>query len=126
MPASAKLFLVLGALLAAAAVALGAFGAHGLKGRLAPEMLAVFQTAVQYHFWHALGVLAVGLACLALPDGAWLRAAGWLLALGVVLFSGSLYVLALSGERWLGALAPLGGLAFIGGWIALAIAVLRA
>lgn len=126
MPAGAKLFLVLGALLSAAAVALGAFGAHGLKGRLAPEMLTVFQTAVQYHFWHALGVVAVGLAALTLPDGVWLRAAGWLLALGVLLFSGSLYVLALSGERWLGALAPLGGLAFIGGWIALALAVLRA
>jgi uncharacterized membrane protein YgdD (TMEM256/DUF423 family) len=126
VPAGAKLFLVLGALLSAAAVALGAFGAHGLKGRLAPEMLTVFQTAVQYHFWHALGVVAVGLAALTLPDGVWLRAAGWLLALGVLLFSGSLYVLALSGERWLGALAPLGGLAFIGGWIALALAVLRA
>lgn len=126
MPAGAKLFLVLGALLSAAAVALGAFGVHGLKGRLAPEMLTVFQTAVQYHVWHGLGVVAVGLAALTLPDGVWLRAAGWLLALGVLLFSGSLYVLALSGERWLGALAPLGGLAFIGGWIALALAVLRA
>lgn len=126
MTGSAKLFLALGALLAAAAVTLGAFGAHGLRARLSADALAIYQTGVQYHFWHALGLLAVGLACLHLPESGWLRAAGVLLALGVVLFSGSLYVLALGGAKWLGALAPIGGSALILGWIAFAIAVLRA
>ncbi len=126
MPASARLFLSLGAALAAMAVVLGAFGAHALKGRLPAEMLAVYHTAVEYHFWHALGLLAVGLACLHLPDSFWLRAAGWLLAAGVLLFSGSLYLLVLSGARWLGAVTPFGGLAFVLGWLAFVIAVLRA
>jgi len=126
MPASARLFLFLGAVLAAMAVVLGAFGAHALKGRLPADMLAVYHTAVEYHFWHALGLLAVGLACLQLPDSPWLRAAGWLLAAGVLLFSGSLYLLVLSGHRWLGAVTPFGGMAFILGWIAFALAVLRA
>lgn len=89
-------------------------------------MLAIFQTGVHYHYWHALGLVAVGLACLHLPSSPWLRAAGWLLAAGIVLFSGSLYVLALSGERWLGPVTPVGGLAFILGWLALAVAVLKA
>ncbi len=126
MPASARLFLSLGAVLAAMAVVLGAFGAHALKGRLPTDMLAVYHTAVEYHFWHALGLLAVGLACLQWPDSPWLRAAGWLLAAGVLLFSGSLYLLVLSGARWLGAVTPFGGMAFILGWIAFALAVLRA
>ena len=126
MPASARLFLSLGTVLAAMAVVLGAFGAHALKGRLPADMLAVYHTAVEYHFWHALGLLAVGLACLQLPDSPWLRAAGWLLAAGVLLFSGSLYLLVRSGARWLGAVTPFGGMAFILGWIAFAVAVLRA
>ncbi len=125
MPGAAKLFLALGALLAAAAVILGAFGAHGLRARLSADALAIYQTGVQYHFWHALGVLAVGIIGLHLPESGWLRLAGVLLALGVVLFSGSLYALALGGAKALGAIAPFGGLAFILGWIALAIAVLR-
>jgi uncharacterized membrane protein YgdD (TMEM256/DUF423 family) len=112
----------LGALLAAAAVGLGAFGAHGLKARLSHEMLAVWQTAVQYHAWHALGLLAIGLS----PDAPWTRAAGWLLVLGIVLFSGSLYSLALGAPKPLGAVTPIGGLAFILGWIAFAIGVIYA
>lgn len=88
-------------------------------------MLAIFQTGVHYHFWHALGLVAVGLARQHLPSSPWLRAAGWLLTAGIVLFSGSLYVLALSGERWLGPVTPVGGLAFILGWLALAVAVLK-
>ena len=125
MPASAKLFLSMGSLLALAAVVIGAFGTHGLKARLSPEMLAVYQTGVQYHFYHALGLVLVGLAFFHLPESAALRASGWLMAAGILLFSGSLYVLALTGEKWLGAVAPLGGTAFILGWGAFAWAVLR-
>lgn len=124
MPA-AKLLLALGAAFAAAAVVLGAFGAHALRSRLGADALALYQTAVQYHFWHALGLLAAGLACVHFPESVWLRAAGWLLAAGIVLFSGSLYVLALSGQKWLGAVTPFGGVALILGWIAFAVGVLR-
>ena len=125
MPAGAKLFLSMGSLLALAAVAIGAFGAHGLKARLSPEMLGIYQTGVQYHFYHALGLMLVGLACFHLPGSVALRASGWLMATGVLFFSGSLYALALTGERWLGAVAPLGGSAFILAWGAFAWAVLR-
>jgi uncharacterized membrane protein YgdD (TMEM256/DUF423 family) len=126
MPAAAKLFLALGAGFGACGVVLGAFGAHALKPRLGSEALALWSTATQYLFWHALGVVAVGLVCIALPAAAWLRAAGALLAAGIVLFSGSLYLLALGAPKLLGAVTPFGGLAFIAGWVALAIGVLRA
>ncbi len=126
MPGSAKLFLALGALFAAAAVLTGAFGAHGLRARLAADALTIYQTGVQYQFWHALGLLGVGFACLHLPESGWLRAAGALFALGIVLFSGSLYWLALGGTKWLGAVTPVGGGAFLLGWIVFVIAVLRA
>jgi uncharacterized membrane protein YgdD (TMEM256/DUF423 family) len=125
VPIDGKALLALGAVLAALAVALGAFGAHALKARLAPDALALWQTAAQYHFWHALGVIAAGLALLHFTDSGWLRAAGVLLALGIILFSGSLYALALSGVHWLGALTPFGGLAFILGWLAFALGALR-
>jgi uncharacterized membrane protein YgdD (TMEM256/DUF423 family) len=88
-------------------------------------MLAVWQTAVQYHAWHALGLVGVGLAGLH-ADGAWLRAAGWLMAAGIALFSGSLYGLALGAPRGLGVVTPMGGLAFILGWLALGLAVIYA
>jgi uncharacterized membrane protein YgdD (TMEM256/DUF423 family) len=104
------------------AVGLGAFGAHGLKARLSPDMLAVWHTAVQYHAWHALGLLAVGLSA----ETICMKAAGWLLAAGIVLFSGSLYLLALGAPKGLGMLTPLGGAAFILGWIAFAIGVICA
>ncbi|HET9041835.1 MAG TPA: DUF423 domain-containing protein [Burkholderiales bacterium] len=126
MPPTAKLFILLGALAGAAGVVLGAFGAHALKARLSADMLAVWHTAVQYHFWHALALIAIGiLIALALPGSALLRWAGWLMVAGLVLFSGSLYVLALSGARWLGAVTPFGGAAWIGAWVLLAVAVLR-
>lgn len=125
MTPGARLFIALGAVLAALAVILGAFGAHALKARLPADLFEVYHTAVQYHFWHALGVLAVGLAMQQLPDAGWLRAAGWLLTAGVVLFCGSLYLLAFTGARWLGAVTPFGGVAFILGWLALAVAALR-
>jgi uncharacterized membrane protein YgdD (TMEM256/DUF423 family) len=125
MPSSAKLFILFGAAAGAAGVVLGAFGAHALKARLPPDMLAVWQTAVQYHFWHALGLVAVGIIALHLPASATLKWAGWLMVAGLVLFSGSLYALALSGARWLGAITPFGGTAWIAAWVLLAWAALR-
>ena len=125
MPPTAKLFILLGALAGAAGVVVGAFGAHALKARLAPDLLAVWQTAVQYHFWHALGLVAIGVLALHLPASAALKWAGWLMVAGLVLFSGSLYVLALSGARWLGAVTPFGGAAWIVAWLLLAVAVLK-
>ncbi len=115
-------FVLVGSLNALLGVALGAFGAHGLKNRVAPELLTVWQTAVQYHLVHALGLLLIGILAHLLPDSALVRQAGWALLLGVVLFSGSLYLMVLSGVRMLGAITPLGGLAFLAGWGLLALA----
>jgi len=117
---SARLALTLAALFLFAAVAAGAFGAHALRARLAPDLLAVYQTAVQYHFWHALGLLAVGLMYAQRPDSGALAAAAWLLVAGLLLFSGSLYALALTGVRGLGAVTPVGGVAFLAAWVAVA------
>ena len=126
MAAGARTFLAFGGAAALLAVALGAFGAHALKGRLAPEMAAVWHTGVEYHVYHALGLLAVGIVAVHLPDSALLRWSGWLMLAGIVLFSGSLYILALSGERWLGAVTPVGGLAFLAAWALFLAAVLKA
>ena len=120
-----KIFLLLGSLNMALAVMLGAFGAHGLKNRLTAEMLQIFQTGVEYHFYHALGLLAVGLLALHIPGSGYLRWSGWIMLAGLFLFSGSLYLLSLSGIGWLGAVTPLGGLSFIAAWILLFIAVLN-
>ena len=116
-----KTFLLVGALAGFLAVALGAFGAHALKGRLSPEMLAVFETGVRYQMYHALAIIATGLV-LARMDGWLVRTAGWFFTAGIVLFSGSLYALAFTGVTVLGAITPLGGLAFLIGWACLAIA----
>lgn len=126
MTPSAKTFLALGSVGMLLAVALGAFGAHALKKTLAPELMAVYETAVNYHFYHALGLLAVGLLALHLPESGTLRWAGFLMAVGLLLFSGSLYALSLSGLRWLGAITPVGGVAFLVAWLLLAVAVVRA
>jgi len=126
-PQGAFLFFLLGAALAGAGVAAGAFGAHSLKAVLAPDMQAVFETAVRYQMYHALALLVVG----ALPGWGspaaepWLARSGWCFAAGVGLFSGSLYGIALAGWRWLGPVTPLGGLAFILGWGCLAAAALK-
>jgi uncharacterized membrane protein YgdD (TMEM256/DUF423 family) len=123
---TARLSLTLGALLLFAAVGLGAFGAHALKARLAPDVQAIWQTAVQYHAWHALGLLAAGLLMMHRPDAPALGLAAWLFVAGIALFSGSLYALALSGVRGLGAITPFGGVAFLAGWLAFAWAAWRA
>jgi uncharacterized membrane protein YgdD (TMEM256/DUF423 family) len=118
-------WLAIGAVAAGVGVALGAFGAHGLKSRVEPQMLAVFETGVRYHLYHALALLAVAWAASrstsALPG-----AAGWAFLVGILLFSGSLYLLVFTGTKWLGAITPLGGLAFLVGWGLLALSALRA
>ena len=114
-----KIFVVLGAMNAGISVAAGAFGAHGLKAVLAPDMLAVFETASRYQMYHGLALLVVGMMGTRVSARP-LALAGWCFVAGSVLFSGSLYVLALSGIRWLGAITPLGGAAFLAGWIAVA------
>jgi uncharacterized membrane protein YgdD (TMEM256/DUF423 family) len=101
-------------------VAFGAFGAHGLRGRLSPEMLAIFETGVRYQMYHALALLAVAALALS-PGGRLIHAAGWCFTAGIVIFSGSLYALALTGTTTFGAITPLGGLAFLAGWICLLI-----
>lgn len=118
-----RTFLLLGGLAGFIGVALGAFGAHGLRDRLPPEMLAVFETGVRYQMYHACAILIVGLAAARL-DGWLIRTAGWSFAIGIVLFSGSLYVLALSRITLFGAVTPIGGLAFLAGWACLIAAAL--
>jgi uncharacterized membrane protein YgdD (TMEM256/DUF423 family) len=117
-----RYFISLAAASGLLAVALGAFGSHALKTRLDEYALSVYQTGVQYHFYHSLALLGVGLLCLWHPQSALLRTSGIAFAVGILIFSGSLYVLSLSGLRWLGAVTPLGGLAFMAGWACLAVA----
>ncbi len=116
-----RTFLLVGAVLGFLGVALGAFGAHALRARLSPEMLAVFETGVRYQMYHALALLLVAAAIGHLGAARLLTLAGWLFAAGIVVFSGSLYALAVTGTRALGAVTPLGGLAFLLGWALLAI-----
>jgi uncharacterized membrane protein YgdD (TMEM256/DUF423 family) len=125
MSPTAKIFLILGGINAALVVLLGAFGAHGLKARMTAEMLAVYQTGVHYHLFHALGLLAVGLVVTQISDSAYLRWSGWLMLAGIVLFSGSLYVLSVSGLRWLGMVTPFGGISFIVAWILFVVAIVK-
>jgi uncharacterized membrane protein YgdD (TMEM256/DUF423 family) len=126
LPRAARLFVFVGALLAALAVLCGAFGAHALKSRLTADMLTVWHTAVEYHFYHALGLLLVGLVAARLPGSAMVRWAGGLMVGGVVLFSGSLYALVLMDDRALGAVTPAGGVLLIAAWGLLAAGVVRA
>jgi uncharacterized membrane protein YgdD (TMEM256/DUF423 family) len=121
---NARGFAIAGALLAFVAVAAGAFGAHALKSRLAAEQLAVFETAVRYHLVHAVALFAVAWASTQWP-GAAARVAGWLFIVGIVVFSGSLYLLVLTGERSFGALTPVGGLSLLAGWLALGWSAVR-
>jgi uncharacterized membrane protein YgdD (TMEM256/DUF423 family) len=119
MPAD-RLFLVLAGLLGALGVMLGAFAAHALNQRLTPEAMATFEIGARYHLYHALALLGVAVALGRAPGDGQLALAGWLFVAGIAVFSGSLYVLSLTGQRWLGAVTPLGGLAFIAGWLLLA------
>lgn len=119
-----RTFAAAGAVAALIGVALGAFGAHALQGRLDPADLETFETGVRYQMYHALALLGVAWLATRWPGPA-TTFAGWAFVAGIVVFSGSLYMLVLTGPRWLGAVTPLGGLAFLAGWVALAWAVLR-
>ena len=123
--ATARLFAACGAVAAMLAVILGAFGAHGLRAKLSAEMMTIFQTGVQYHFYHALGLIVVGIVAAFLPASSLVKGSGIAFLAGIAIFSGSLYLLSLTDARWLGAITPLGGAAFIVGWLLLAIAVVR-
>jgi uncharacterized membrane protein YgdD (TMEM256/DUF423 family) len=120
-----RVFFVLGAVSAFLGVAAGAFGAHALKSRVEPDMLVVFEVGVRYQMYHAFALIACAWAVSKWP-GTLVNTSGWLFVAGTIVFSGSLYALSLSGVRWLGAITPLGGFAFLGGWICLAAAAVRA
>lgn len=120
----AKVFIFLGSINAMISVILGAFGAHVLSERLNAEMLDVYQTGVHYEFYHGLGLILLGLIAYHLPESAYIHWSGWLMFAGIIMFSGSLYVLSLSGVRWLGAITPAGGVLLIISWLLLAIGVL--
>lgn len=120
-----RLWIFLGAVNGFLAVAAGAFGAHALKARLSVDLQAIFETGARYHMYHALALLAVGVLTHLKPTSGAASAAGWAFQVGILLFSGSLYVLALTGIRGLGAVTPLGGVAFLVGWVLVAVAALR-
>jgi uncharacterized membrane protein YgdD (TMEM256/DUF423 family) len=120
-PAMDRTFLLFGAILGFLGVALGAFGAHGLRSRLTPEMLAVFETAVRYQMYHVFALLIVSAAIGHLGNARLLMMAGWFFVAGILIFSGSLYALALTGKGVLGAITPFGGLALLIGWACLAL-----
>ena len=120
-----RLFFVLGSLAAGLAVVAGTLGGHALKQRLGPELLQIFEVGARYHMYHALALLATAWVCGRWP-GPWAITAGWCFAAGLLLFSGSLYLLSLTGLRFFGAITPLGGLAFIAGWLCLAGTVWKA
>lgn len=119
-----RLWIVIGAVSAFVSVAAGAFGAHALKARLTQDMLTIFETGNRYQMYHSLGLIAVGLLAVHRPSGL-LTGAGWAMLAGILLFSGSLYALALSGVRALGAITPLGGVGFLVGWVLFALAAWR-
>jgi uncharacterized membrane protein YgdD (TMEM256/DUF423 family) len=122
---SAKIFLLLGSANALIAVLLGAFGAHGLKAKLTGEMMTIFQTGVQYHFYHSLSLIAVGLIISHFAATNLFKWSGWLMFTGILLFSGSLYILSISNMRWLGAITPFGGTSFIIAWLLLIIGIIK-
>lgn len=122
---TAKLFLLLGSANATLAVILGAFGAHALKARLDETLLKVYQTGVEYHFYHALGLILIGVIAMNIPASIWLKSAGWMMFIGIILFCGSLYVLSIFNLRWLGMITPIGGLLFIAAWLSLCTAIIK-
>lgn len=120
-----RMLVMIGSINMLLSVALGAFGAHGLKARLPADMMAVYQTGVQYHMIHALGILLVAALSLKLGESSLVSWSGWLLFIGIILFSGSLYVLSVSGIKILGAITPFGGVSFLIGWLLLAYAAMK-
>ena len=116
-----RFWFIAGSIAAGAGVVLGAFGAHALKAMVGTDLLAVFETAVRYQMYHALGLLAVAWASTRWSPK-WTSASGWLLLVGILVFSGSLYLMVLTGARWLGVVTPIGGVCLIAGWFALAFA----
>lgn len=118
-------FLFFGAVTAFIGVAMGAFGAHGLKGVLSPEQLAVYQTGVNYQIWHALGLCGIAQIHRQTPQSRLLQWAGWLMFLGILLFSGSLYFMTMLELKWLGMITPLGGLSFLTAWLLIAVFATR-
>lgn len=119
-----RVFFAAGAIFAFLAVTAGAFGAHLLKGRLSSDLLDIFETGIRYQMYHSLALFAVSWFQSRCPSK-WIRWSGWLFISGIVLFSGSLYVLVFTDQRWLGAITPLGGTSFLAGWLCLSVAVLR-
>ncbi|WP_348625155.1 DUF423 domain-containing protein [Paenibacillus peoriae] len=120
-----KILLLLGCIVMFLAVALGAFGAHALKKRLSADMLSIFQTGIQYQIAHGLGLLLLGVLADSLVHSSLIVTAGWVMLVGILLFSGSLYALSISGVRKLGAITPLGGLAFLASWVIVIVAIVQ-
>ena len=121
----ARIFLIIAAISGLCAVALGAFGAHGLKGILSAELMSAFQTAVQYHFYHTLALCGVSILLIQYPNRTAFVAAAWAFVVGLVLFCGSLYGLAFGAPRWMGPITPLGGASFMAGWMLLVVGAWR-
>lgn len=119
-----RTFFAIGAVLAFLNVAAGAFGAHGLRDRVTPDLLAAWETGARYGFYHAVALLVLALAISRWPGSLW-AASGWLFVAGSILFSGSLFTLGLTGFRWLGAITPIGGVCLLAGWLVAAIAAWR-
>lgn len=122
---TAKLFLLLGSANAMLAVIIGAFGAHALKARLDESLLKIYQTGNEYHFYHALGLILVGVIAMNIPASIWLKVSGWSMFIGIILFCGSLYLLSIFNLRWMGMITPLGGLLFIIAWLSLFITIIK-
>lgn len=116
-----SIFLLLASLSAMTGVGLGAFGAHGLKNVLSPELLTVYQTGVTYQMWHALGLMGISLVHQQSPESKLINWAGWLMFIGIILFSGSLYLLVILNLKWIGIITPIGGVSFIMAWVLIAI-----
>jgi len=116
-----SVFLLLASLSAMTGVGLGAFGAHGLKNVLSPELLTVYQTGVTYQMWHALGLMGISLVHQQSPESKLINWAGWLMFIGIILFSGSLYLLVILNLKWIGIITPIGGVSFIMAWVLIAI-----
>ena len=125
LDASSKLFLMIASVTGFLAVAFGAFGAHALKARLSPEMLTIFETGARYQIYHALALLGVGLLIQLLPSSRFLPWAGYSMSLGILIFSGSLYALSLSGVKVWGAVTPLGGVCLLAGWLLILIGLVK-